>query len=318
MTSPRPRIRPMPIGAVVACIASAVLVVAGSQTESTATQGGGSTAWGLLLLAGVLALVAGAIAYLLFSDDREATAVATRLAAEPDSVALIDRWLRRARFARNLGGLAGLIVWVGTWTNGMNGSTLVVCGMGGVLLGAVASELHRARPVAGPRTASLRPRTIASYLVSRDQRRTVILTAAWIATGWVAFGADSNGALWLSGLAIATLAGVRVLQWRIAARPRPALPDRMLAADDLVRELAITRGLAQPSNTFVLALFVPTLPLLDASPIGPWVDPLIVVAFVLSVWWWAKNKRLGLDWLLDRPSLSADADDLHHQESTLR
>ncbi len=279
-------------------------------TSTSAAGNGGSNIVGLLILAGLVGLVTYALASLLLFEDREATALASRLAAEPDSLALIDRWLQRTRFARNLGGLAGLVLWVSTWTNGVNGATMIAFGMGGVLVGAIVSELHRTRPMTGARTASLAPRALSSYLVVRDQRRAAVLVVVWIALGGVAIGNGAQtGILALAALAIATLGAVRALQWRVATRPRPALPDRLLRADDLVRELAVTRSLAQPSNIFALALLVPAFKMLGTADPTSGADFLQAIAFVLAVWWWAKNKRLGLDWLLDRPALAADHDD---------
>ncbi len=243
-----------------------------------------------------------ALASLLFLHDYQADVIAARLVAEGDGRELVARWLHRTRFYRNLFGLAGLIAWVSSWSNGANGSTLLAFGLGGILTGAVVAEVHRANRSIGPRTASLSPRRVDAYLVARDQRRSVALAMIWTAlAGWtIVFRADRS-ALVLASVGLFTLGGVRLLQNRVASRPRSALTPELERADDLVRELAITRSLAQPANAFVCAMLLPALQMLHETSMGQLADVLGVAATVTALWWWAKNKRLGLDWLLDEP-----------------
>ena len=263
-------------------------------------RSGGSNIIGFALLLAIVALLIYSLASLLFFHDHDADALSERLISDPEGAALVARWLSRTRFYRNLGGIAGLIVWTTSWTNGWNGATLVAFGMGGILLGAIGSELHRARLTPGPRTASLTPRRITDYLVSRDKRRTAALVLIWLATAIAAIfvGAGSTPIV-LAVVAMGSTAGVLALQWRVATRPRPSLPLALEQADDLCRELAITRSLAQPLNTFAVALLVPAFQSFAGTTLEAQAAFLVVVAWVTSVWWWAKNKRLGLDWLLE-------------------
>jgi hypothetical protein len=92
----------------------------------------------------------------------------------------------------------------------------------------------------------------------------------------------------------------------VATRARPALSPTLTRADDLVRELAICRGLARPATFLALALLAraafalrPTLGL-AGSLLG-----FAAWCYAFTLWW--HNRRLGLDFLRDemrRPILS--------------
>lgn len=128
---------------------------------------------------------------------------------------------------------------------------------------------------------------------------------ALVALGIVSAGlllADRFGFLddvrtsWAVG-AVAVVASAVLLQWRVATRPRPALPPTLRASDDLVRVLAITLGIANPATTLVLAFLGQAV--VDVSV------PLSVVAWLLALSLFWRFRRLGLDHLLDEPPLAA-------------
>ena len=92
--------------------------------------------------------------------------------------------------------------------------------------------LHRAS-VPWPRADWRQTRIVATILA------TGVLVAAILR-------ADIRTAAWYAGATLVALVLVRAVQHRVATRPRSALGDSLTAADDLARELAIGRGLAQP------------------------------------------------------------------------
>jgi hypothetical protein len=71
-------------------------------------------------------------------------------------------------------------------------------------------------------------------------------------------------------------------------------------ADDLARELAIGRGLARPATYLGLAILSKAAERME--PMIGGAAPLLAFAFwltALSLWW--QNRRLGLDFLKQRP-----------------
>jgi len=297
---PHSRIRPGLIAVIGAAFVSILFVVGTRSGDSSS-----SSLLGFAFLAILTGLVLYSLALLLVLHDHEADELSVRLIRDPEGAELVARWLHRTRFYRNLGGLVGLILWVSSWNNGMNGSTVVAFGMGGILVGAIASELHRTRVASDPQTASLTPRRITNYLVTRDKRRTAVLVAIWLATAVASVFAEAGiTPIVLAVLAVFVTGGVVALQHRVATRPRPLLPPALERADDLCRELAITRSLAQPLNALSVALLVPAFQSFAGSQLEGFTAALVVAAWLTSVWWWAKNKRLGLDWLLDEPVAS--------------
>ena len=228
--------------------------------------------------------------------DVDAPAIAQHLASEPDQQRLLQRWLERARWARFVGGFAGVVAWfLGTQTDG----DLLVLGTGGIAAGAVLAEMHHIRRPAGPRTARLEVRTVADYLTRTDARRMIAVAAAATVTALVGVvSAETRSSTWWALGALVALGVARAAQHRVATRARPALSPSLTRADDLARELAIGRGLARPFTFFALALVARSCFALEPSVDG--LAPLLGVAAWLCafVLWW-QNRRLGLDFMLD-------------------
>ncbi len=256
---------------------------------------------GVLLAVVVIAIALNSLyglVMMLAGVDPDARLIASSLVPGAAEQQLLTRWLVRTRWARNVGGWAG-VAW---WMFGTSGQgDLMLYGVGGLSLGSMAAQLHHVRTQPGPRTASLDDRSIASFVVSKRLSRmaAVVVGAALLvglgiaASVWrsAAFGAGAAGIIGLTYL----------VQWRVARRPRPALSVDIERADNLARALAIDRGLAQPSVYFGLALLAHGFVLLR-DPLGGVSIAVSVVLWMLAMGLWLENRRLGLDWLIPRSS----------------
>ena len=265
------------------------------------TRDGGTTAVavaGMALLVVALVVVLVQLGRMLAGNDPDVARLAEGLAPDPDQQRLLSRWMLRARRARNIGGLCGLVVWMlGTSAKG----DLLLCGVGGIALGAMFAELHSARPPRGPRMATLDVRRVGHYLDDRDRNRMVGVASAAAVLCVTAVAIDGLGtSLWCGGAALGILGAAHVVQRRVASRPRSAIGASLRHADDLARELAIGRGLARPATYFGLALLARGAFTLgpDAGDLGTFVG---VAAWIYALGLWWSNRRLGLDFLLQRP-----------------
>lgn len=254
----------------------------------------------MLAMASMLA-VAVVLSYTLqlAGFDADAADIAQRLARDPDQQRLLTRWLGRARWARFVGGFAGFVAFVlGTSSQG----DLLLLGTAGIGAGAALAEMHHFRPRTGLRTARLDVRKVGDYLMTHDAHRMIGVGAA---AGAVAVAGvttmlvegDSAAPFWWGAAALAVLGAARIAQQRVAARPRPAVSPQLTRADDLVRELAIGRGLARPATFLALALvarggysLIPAI-----GQLGRLVG---AAAWTYGLYLWWHNRRLGLDFLL--------------------
>jgi hypothetical protein len=228
--------------------------------------------------------------------DNEATDIAAGLATDPEQQRLLARWLQRARWARWVGGFCGLLAWM-LATNGKG--DVLVFGTAGIALGAVAAELHHLRRARGPRTARLEVRTVDDYLLPYDagQMTLVALVALvfGVATVW---STRTRPATWWALAAVAVIALTRLAQWRVATRARPALSASLTRADDLVRELAIGRGLARPATFLSVALLARAgFTLGSTQSLFGALFGVVAWCYAYTLWW--HNRRLGLDFMVD-------------------
>ncbi len=288
------------IPAAIVALLGPVLLVAG-----TGNNQGNMTPASIVLvvLLVVLAVIMiGNIALRLAGFDGDVPAIAGHLATDPDQRRLLSRWLERARWARFIGGLAGCVAWIlGTNANG----DLLLLGTGGIAIGAMLAELHHVRRPHGPRTARLDVRTVRFYAMARDTHRMIAVGIAAVALCVVGVVAPrQHTAPWFGLAALIALGTARAAQQRVAGRPRPAVPEKLMRADDLARELAIGRGLARPGTYFAVALVAH-----GARTIGPNSLKLFgigqfvgTVAWLYAVVLWWSNRRLGLDFLLTEDS----------------
>lgn len=257
----------------------------------------GDPAPGAYLLAGFLTLLGVVvvlnIVFQLAGVDPQATEIAERLAAEEDQRRLLTRWLERARWARFVGGLAGVLAWgLATRTDG----NFWVWGFGGIAAGALAAELHHFRRPSGPRTAGLDVRTVDNYLWGLTARHMVGAAAAGLVIAALGVAVDEPHAVWAGAAAAGVVGAAHLAQRRVASRPRPALPDRLRAADDLARELAIDRNLGWPSVYTALSLVAVGASALSEELLAVALVGMALQFYAIGLWW--RNRRLGLDWLL--------------------
>jgi hypothetical protein len=274
----------------------------------TVPTSGAGTAAGVLVkvLMGVLMLylVLGLFLQLAGFDGGGASEIAKALSVDADQQRLLHRWLERARWARFVGGLSGILVFLFSSKNGGNDPFL--CAFGGIAVGAMVAEMHHLRSRGGPRTARLEVRSVDHYRTRQDRRLMSLVGLVGLAvmvTGIV--GAltrhVARPAVWWGLLAIVVLVLAHLAQCRVASRARSAVSEKLTRADDLVRTLAISRGLARPATFFALALVAAgcrgLVPL-----IGTGGSVLSVIAWLYAIALWWKNRRLGLDFLLTEPS----------------
>jgi hypothetical protein len=256
-----------------------------------------SVVLGVVLLLTVVIVARTAV--LLAGVDPEADRIAGRLVHGTDQQRLLSRWLQRTRWARNVGGLAGLAWWLfGTSASG----DLLLLGVGGLAIGSIAAQLHHVGAAGGRRTASLDRRSVAGYLRPgwRWRLMAVALGAVLLGLTGLAYG---NREAALFGLVAVGVVGVtHLVQRRVAGRRRPALSASLQAADDLARELAIDRGLAQPAFYFALVLIAHGAYGL-ADDIGGVAIVVSIGAWFYALWAWLRNRRLGLDFLMAQAPL---------------
>jgi hypothetical protein len=294
--------RRVPIWVLLVTLVVPVIVV----VRSPGRAGGMSFGRGVLVSVFVvlIALSFARLVAMLAGVDPGAIAIAHELASAPDQRRLLARWLRRTRWARNVGGVAGFTAWTFTLLAG----DVLLYGVGGIAIGSMVAQLHHARRPRGRRTASLDRRMVGAYISIGSRRRMIavaILSVGLIIAG-VALNDTGTAASW--GLvAFVELAAAHLVQRRVAARPRPALTTGLRQADDLLRGLAIDRGLAQPATYFALFLFAhgsrQLEPILGGAAtmisVGTWL-------YGLYAWW--QNRRLGLDFLIEQPpAVAAEA-----------
>jgi hypothetical protein len=270
-------------------------------TVSDGTEQRNTNLW-LALTLGVLLTI---LFYVLLSlglqfagVDDDAPVIAQGLASEPEQQRLLQRWLERARWARFVGGFAGVLAWfLGTQAHG----DLLVLGTGGIAAGAILAELHHVRRPSGPRTARIEVRTVNDYLSRRDARlMTGVAGAAAVVAVVGVWRNDTRSATWWGIGALIALGVVRLAQQRVATRARPAVSDTLTRADDLARELAIGRGLARPATFFALALMAQGCSELEPV-LGGAAGALSIAAWLCALVLWWQNRRLGLDFLKQRP-----------------
>ena len=244
----------------------------------------------LVVLAALIGVVAVGVGRRLAGPDSEADAIAEALADDPDQQRLLARWLSRARWARFVGGVSGIVIW---WLGTQGKADVFLLGTGGIAIGAMLAELHNIRPRQGPRTARLDVRSISDYLTRRDAQRMVGCGLAASAVA-IAGAIAHEAALWWGLTAVVALISARLAQRRVAKRPRPAVPTKLLRADDLARELAIGPGIARPATYFALGLVARGCYSLQPA-IGEAGRVIAIAAWIYAIYLWWNNRGLVVD-----------------------
>jgi len=247
------------------------------------------------VLACVFLVAAVQLFVLLSGVDSDVDLIAGELSSDNCQQRLVARWLSKARWARNVGGLAGVCIWaVGTEAGG----SLLIWGFGGITIGAMVAEFHHIRPSRGRRTATLVNRSVSDYLPSSERRRMMGVAVGAIVIGILGFVLGGTSVHWWSIAALAVLGLSTGAQRRVARRPRSGLPIALRYGDDTIRKLAISRGLARPSSYWALALLARGLSGFDSGRNG-FVEALGVIIWIYAIYLWWNNRRLGLDYLLE-------------------
>jgi hypothetical protein len=225
---------------------------------------------------------------------------------------LVGRWRDRARRWRTLGGMpiATLAIGLGVASRaelrvGIGGAPMwsdpVIMGLLGAFAGAIGAELHHVwRRPSGPRTVSLERRELPAYLPARGRLRLAV--AAVVAAVSVALHLvvpASEGVPVPGLLAAGVVALVLFVHRAVVARPRPALPGHLFAADDVVRGLAIRSVEAAGSGAVVLLslwqLSTVTEALLGETGVGAILTGLLYLAgFVVAMLWWREGNPARL------------------------
>ncbi len=208
--------------------------------------GQGSTAIAL----GSLALFCLSLGLNLAGYDPDAPAIASKLSEDPAGQALLERWLRRSKRFRFVGGAAGFVISLGVLADG-NLFQILLFVLLGIAVGGGLAEIHVfRRRSGGSRLADLAVRHVADYTTRTDRWALIAIAVFAIALAVVSLvaSAEARGFVVFSSLAALLVAAVAgALQRLVVVRPRPALPDALRSADDLLRRLAATRGFTRPA-----------------------------------------------------------------------
>lgn len=203
----------------------------------------------LVLALGTIVFGGTALIYNLAGPDPVAARLAREMHLGPAPRALAERWFRRSRYYRLLGGIVVLILYLGLNNGAIEVDVLALAVLCGIAFGGAIAEIHvlrtpRPRAVA----ADITPRRMGDYANGRDH----FLMAVLAAISLVVFAAGIGRWLdpetvWWSGLVVVLFAIVLIFQRLVATRARPALGSELRAADDLLRYLASTHGFARPA-----------------------------------------------------------------------
>lgn len=259
-----------------------------SNLERTAQVVGGTVALGALALGIFLFGVN------LAGFDPDATSIADKLATDSTSQQLFARWTHRVRWRRWIGGVTGLLIAI------VSGGNVLVGGIGGAALGSLSAELHLCRPQRrSTRVATLERRQMRDYIGSSTYALGAIALIAIGVMAWAMIaGRATTATMWWASLALIAMVIAAVMTWRVVMRRRPALATELIAADDLLRRLAVTNGIAHPMISAGLVLLSTGFARSDLDALA------FVFGLGAVVVWW-RNRRGGLDYLLKRPAKAA-------------
>ncbi len=218
--------------------------------------------FGLVLLALVGVLIAN-----LSGRDPDAEQRAAGLDSDPAAVALLARWLQRSKHFRFVGGTAGFIIGF-SFVDG-NLMTLVLSVLAGIALGGALAEAHSLfRRPARTASADIIIRDPGQYTDRGDTLAMAAIAIMAFALSVFAALSDSTSArsALLAGVtALAVILTTLLFQRVVVTRRRPALPERLRRADDLMRRLAATLGFTKPAIALALGLLAQSVYWLGSS-----------------------------------------------------
>ncbi len=218
--------------------------------------------FGILLLAMVGVLIAN-----LSGRDPDAAQRAAGLDADPAAVALLTRWLRRSKHFRFVGGTAGFILGF-SFVNG-NLLTLVLSVFAGIAAGGALAEVHSlSRRASNTASANIIARDPSDYTDRGDSL--AMAAIAMVACGLSVLSALSDSrsagsAILACITALIIIAATLLFQRVVILRRRPALPEDLRRADDLMRRLGATLGFTKPAIALALGLVAQSVYWLGSS-----------------------------------------------------
>lgn len=246
-------------------------------------------AWALVAVAALGSLLLGLLILLLVAlsgrDPEAEPLVAAAFGDDAVSVILLGRWLRRSRHFRLVGGLAGFVLSVGWWENGIGVAPTAIGTLGGVTVGGALAEVHSWRVTrSGPRIADLAHRHLLDYVRAVDVA--ALLAAAAAAAGLLARAAVAGRRTEavMAALAIGVAAWLALMLRLVVLRPRPALDPALHRADELMRRLAATVGFIGPGIALTMILVATAL---DRSGAGTVV---VVVLWLVGLGWYWRSR----------------------------
>jgi len=243
-----------------------------------------------ILLIGFLVL---SLSVNLAGFDPEADEFATAAAPGELGERLLLRWLQRVRWRRWVGGFVGMLSGLSIIslleTGDLGSGGFVYPGLLGLTLGSLSAELHHLRPRRKTTMiADLTVRSMADYTDPTDQKALAVCAAVALATfGYALSSSASVGwAIAAVGIVVAAVA----LQHRVALRRRPALTAELREADDLLRTIAVSRGIARPA----IALSLATVGIALAPSSAVFAESVEAVVWIVALVFWWRNRGLGL------------------------
>lgn len=226
--------------------------------------------------------------------DAGADDLARLLTSDALAERLMERWLHRVRWRRWVAGLLGLIVGLflsSSVNEDLASAAFVYPALASVSVASISAELHLLRGRSRTsRIAELSVRQLREYANRVDQTvMTVVALAAFATAVWALLLSEEAGGLvaaW-SGVAMAVVLAAFLMQRQVVERARPAVTPELRAADDLLRSLAVSRGVARPAISLALVTigvaFRPTEH-----------EGLEAIAWVLGLGFWWFNRGLGI------------------------
>lgn len=177
-------------------------------------------------------------------------AAAADLDVTLDNAPVVQEWVARTRLWRTVGvlcAMGGLLAEaVVSWRSAQSVDiplTILLWGLVGYWIGSVVAELTTARAMRGdgPRSASLAPRELSSYVGAWAARWPSRLAAAGAAGMAVTLAlGERSWWVWACGLGVIAVAVVtRLVSRYVLDRPQPVQAEDVSAADDAVRSRSL-------------------------------------------------------------------------------
>jgi len=202
---------------------------------------------------------------------------------DPLAEALLDRWLRRSRYYRFMGGFLGLLV-------GLPMGSILTATLAGIAAGGAVAEIHFLRRRRSTTAiAALRVRRLRDYADVVDAAAmAVVVLGAFAVLIVVGLGHGSSLSAPHALTAVAVIVGAASMQFFVASRRRPAVRRELREADDLLRFLASTHGFARPAIALCFLLLGSAFAGGDPEGVLAGVS---LLATVTGLFWWYRARH---------------------------